>query len=242
MLAVALALTTMTTVLAQDRLHFVPFTDNQDYRSQHPTALAVDAEADAFMQRVEPLLKEAVPEQDPPVGDFRVWYGIDPVTTGTLTRFTGTLRSGNRIVSGSEVLFVDTERGTYRRFTLDPTDVEGDVRRIIQYAVEKESELANEALVRANLLDLHGRRLSLHAAAMRSRDAEVQKQRQPYCATSGHVEIRSWEPLGFPVVLTELSTTGIATPWDYNLRRWGRCWAAPEIDVRIFTTHWFVSR
>lgn len=51
-LVAALALTTMTTVIAQDRRHFVPFADDQDYRSQHPTALAVEVEADAFMQRV----------------------------------------------------------------------------------------------------------------------------------------------------------------------------------------------
>lgn len=163
------------------------------------------------------------------------------MTDGSLTRFRGAFQSGSGIVSASEVLFVDTERGTYQRFTLSPTDVEGDVRRITQYAAEKGSELANEALIRANLLDLHGRRLSLHAEAMRASDAEVQQQRQSYCTTSAHVEVRSWEPLGFPVVLTELSTSGVGTPSHYHLRRSGRCWANPEINVRLFTTHWFLS-
>ena len=62
---------------------------------------------------------------------------------------------------------------------------------------------------------------------------------------SGNVEIDTWEPARLPVAITELSTLFNGYPSSYWLKRWGRCWAAEEVDVRwdadIWTTHWFVD-
>lgn len=233
--AVALAASGTVALTAQDRIRSFSSFGDEAYRAPHPEAMAVDAEIDAFMARTMPLLTKASPDaESAPILGLRVRYAIDPVTGAGLQEF-----DFPRVPSGSShVLFVDAARGTYRLFTMDPADLPGDARRIVQYTASK-GIAENEALVQASLLDLHAGRLSLEA---RMKIEVMNAQRRDYCTMLGHLEVRTWEPAFQPVAITDLSTRFNGYPTYFHLARWGGCWANPEINLRAIVTHWFLNR
>ena len=223
---------------SDDRVNFVQVFGDDEYRSQDPDGVLVAAEIQEVMDRNVGRLVPAVAEElSDDNGTLDVSFAVDTKTGAVVQEVSFPL---DTLGTSSHVLFLDHKRASYRTFTLNPGDLNGDVLRISRYLAAKEtpSEQGDEPYIQANLLDLHGRRLALEAHA----SILGVQSRRPYCTMTGHVQVDTWEPARLPVAKTDITSIGLGYPSTFRLRTWGSCWAAREVDVRwdgdLSTTHW----
>lgn len=226
-------------LLAQEPVHFVQVAEGEEWVSQDPEGLAAAAEIEAVIARTSGDLVLAVPEAgSDAAGLIEVSYATDRATGAVLQQMDFPASLG----TSSHVVFLDTARGSYRVFSLDPTGVAADAARISQHIQSRDPGF--RADVTANLLDLHGRRIGL-AARARTLEAAASSEirdRRPFCTMTSNVEVDTWEPARLPVAITEMATLALGYPSHLHLTRWGRCWAAPLVNVRWdfdwWTTTW----
>ena len=214
-------------LLAQEPVHFMQVAEGEEWESQNPEGLAASAEMEAFLARTSGDLVLAVPEVGSDAfGQIEVSYATDRATGGVLQQIDFPASLG----MSSHVLLLDTDRGSYRMFNLDPAGVAADADRISRHIASRNPEFQVD--VAANLLDLHGRRVGMAARARMTGSSSEIRDRRPYCTMTSNVEVDTWEPARLPVAITEMATLATGYPSHLHLKRWGRCWAAPSIDVR----------